>query len=212
MRPLILCLERLDRIRQILRRVGGDASLRDLWRRWEIRDWEVEQAAKLGWVELYTRKPAGRGRPSRRAKLCGEENAKLPLPRRMIPKEISHRHHAFAMRAVFQATPRGIRQYGVPGTIFAYMTIYHPKSRKAAHSSCSRLLIIGTEADLVAGKYRSNANPTAIINSLHAIESRGLPVVFAENPVQAAALVERWAWWRCRAVLNIGNELLRHHD
>lgn len=78
--------------------------------------------------------------------------------------------------------------------------------------SFARLLIVGTEAELMAGRYRSNANPKAIVNSLHAIESRGLPVVFATTPEDAAALVERWAWWRARAVLNIGNELLKCRD
>jgi len=73
----------------------------------------------------------------------------------------------------------------------------------------ARLLIVGTEHDIASHRYRSNASPKAIINSLHAIESRGLPVVFADNPAKAATLVERWAWWRCRAVLNIGNDLLR---
>ena len=73
----------------------------------------------------------------------------------------------------------------------------------------ARLLIVGTEHDIASHRYRSNASPKAIINSLHAIESRGLPVGFADTPAKAAALVERWAWWRCRAVLNIGNELIK---
>jgi len=75
----------------------------------------------------------------------------------------------------------------------------------------ARLLIVGAEADLVAGRYRSNANPKAIINSLHAIESRGLLVVFAATPEEAAALVECWAWWRARAVLQCGNEILKQN-
>lgn len=140
MKPSILCLERLERIQRVLARVGGDASMRDLWRRWEIYDWEIEQVGQLGWVKLYTRKPSGRGRPSRRVKLCGGRNAKLPLPRRMIPRLISYRHEIFAMWSVYQAVPRGIHQLGVPGVIHAYLAVYHPKSHKAAHASCSRLM------------------------------------------------------------------------
>lgn len=72
----------------------------------------------------------------------------------------------------------------------------------------SRLLIVGGEADIHARRYRSNASPKSIMHSLYAIESRGLPVVFSPTPYEAAALVERWAWWRCRAVLQTGNALL----
>ena len=71
-----------------------------------------------------------------------------------------------------------------------------------------RLLIIGSEADIAAARYRSNANPTAILHSLHSIEARGVPVVFAPDPTNAALLVERWSWWRARAVLQAGNNLL----
>ena len=72
----------------------------------------------------------------------------------------------------------------------------------------ARLLIVGTEAEIIEGQYRSNANPTAMMHSLHAIESRGLPVVFTATPAAAAAMVERWAWWRARAVLQSGNDLI----
>ena len=71
-----------------------------------------------------------------------------------------------------------------------------------------RLLIVGTEADIHSGRYRSNAKPKSILHSLYAIESRGLPVVFTPSPCEAAALIERWAWWRSRAVLQAGNRLL----
>lgn len=67
---------------------------------------------------------------------------------------------------------------------------------------------MGTEADIHARRYRSNASPKSIMHSLYAIESRGLPVVFSATPYEAAALIERWAWWRCRAVLQNGNALL----
>ena len=71
-----------------------------------------------------------------------------------------------------------------------------------------RLLVVGLEDDISSGRYRSNANPKAIMHSLYAIESRGLPVVFSPSPYEAAALIERWAWWRSRAVLQAGNRFL----
>ncbi len=75
-----------------------------------------------------------------------------------------------------------------------------------------RLLIIGSEADIATARYRSNANPTAIMHSLFAIESRGLPFVFSATAYEAAALIERWAWWRARAVLQAGNSLIQKNE
>lgn len=73
----------------------------------------------------------------------------------------------------------------------------------------ARLLIVGSEAEIRSGYFRSNANPKAIIHSLHSIEARGLPVVFAATAREAARLVERWTWWRARAVVEAANELVR---
>jgi len=76
----------------------------------------------------------------------------------------------------------------------------------------SRLLIVGTVADIHAARYRSNASPKSILHSLYGIESRGLPVVFAPDPATAAELVERWGWWRARAVLQAGNSLIQKNE
>jgi DNA excision repair protein ERCC-4 len=70
-----------------------------------------------------------------------------------------------------------------------------------------RLLIVGQESDIVARRYRSNANPTAIMHGLHAIEARGVPVVFAATPYEAAQTIERWAVWRARAILNLAGKI-----
>jgi hypothetical protein len=106
MRPLILCLERLDRIRRVLKRAGGAMSVRDLMRSFAIWPWEIKQAAELGWLRVVARRPSGGGRLCRVAELCDERNAKLPKPRRQIEQVISHRYYAFAMRSVFQCCPR----------------------------------------------------------------------------------------------------------
>ena len=91
MRPLILCRERLGRIRRVLERYGGTATMRDLWRSHTIYAWEIEQAAESGWLTITTRKPRV-GRPSRVVEFCGGGNAKFPAPRWSIEKEIGRAH------------------------------------------------------------------------------------------------------------------------
>jgi ERCC4-type nuclease len=44
--------------------------------------------------------------------------------------------------------------------------------------------------------------PKAVLSSIWAFEARyRLPVVFASSPEEAAALVERWAYWHAREAL-----------
>ncbi len=72
-----------------------------------------------------------------------------------------------------------------------------------------RLLVIGSEEEIAAGKWKhSKANPTAILHSLHAIEARGVPVVYAANSRLASSLVERWAFWRTRQILKAPCQLI----
>jgi hypothetical protein len=139
MRPLILCRERLDRIQRVLKRLGGKASMRDLWRSYAIREWEIEQAAELGWLTITIRKPRV-GRPSRIVEFRGLHNAKFPPPRWSIEKEISIRHWWFALRSVCQSVKHGMRRWGFPPTVWAYVETYHPRSRNGAHASTWRLL------------------------------------------------------------------------
>jgi len=64
-----------------------------------------------------------------------------------------------------------------------------------------RLLIIGSEADLLAGKFYGNANPKAIFASLGAFEVRySVPVVWADTPNRGGELVARWAHWFSREI------------
>ena len=59
-----------------------------------------------------------------------------------------------------------------------------------------RLLIVGTEAEIQGGCYRSNITPQAVMATLGAFEVRyDLPVVFEPTPEAAAGRVERWAHW-----------------
>lgn len=71
----------------------------------------------------------------------------------------------------------------------------------------ARLLIIGSPADLAAGNSRSQANPTAMVNSLHSIEARFLSVVWASSPAAGAELVSRWAFWFARDMLRTAEEI-----
>jgi DNA excision repair protein ERCC-4 len=73
-----------------------------------------------------------------------------------------------------------------------------------------RLLIIGSREEIMAGRFRSRISPKAVLATLGAFEVRyDLPVIFAASPREAADLVERWAWWYSREVVEIANNLLR---
>jgi DNA excision repair protein ERCC-4 len=73
-----------------------------------------------------------------------------------------------------------------------------------------RLLIIGTEEEIWAGRYRSSAKPQSIIGSLSAWEIRfTLPVVFKPTAKAAAALVERWFYYFSREQLLVAANLAR---
>ena len=139
MKPLILCYERLCRIRRVLDQLGGKASVRDLCRSYAIRDWEIKQATNLGWLTVIQRKPRT-GRPSYVVQFCDVTNAKCPPLRRFIEKEISFRHCLFAQHSVTTCVYRGMPQLGFPGISTEYIAIYKPRSRSGAFASTSRLL------------------------------------------------------------------------
>jgi DNA excision repair protein ERCC-4 len=73
-----------------------------------------------------------------------------------------------------------------------------------------RLLVVGNEDHIRAGKYLSNIKPKAVLGTLAAFEVRyDCPVVFAPDPSQAALMLERWVWWYCRELVQQANALLR---
>lgn len=136
----ILCLERLERIRLVLGKLGGAATLRDLRRSWAIHGWEVKEAERLGWVRVFNRKPQGRGRPATLAELRPIENVSFPICRRNIERGMLFRHEAFARMSVLECVSRGCRDLGMPGIVQAYRRIYRCKSLKGASVSTARLL------------------------------------------------------------------------
>lgn len=141
MRPLILCRERLLRILNLIDRYGGQMPVRTFSRNHGVFDWEIQQAAVLGWLAIAERKPAV-GRPSYWAeKLSKTQSAKLPPYRNEIPREIRFRHRLFAIYSV--TIDEGV-------TIFdlrplrkteAYLKAYPScRSRAAAAVAASRLM------------------------------------------------------------------------
>ncbi len=65
-----------------------------------------------------------------------------------------------------------------------------------------RLLIVGTEEDILQANYRSAIKPQAVIATLCAFEARyDLPVVYKATPKLAARQIESWAWWFARECL-----------
>jgi DNA excision repair protein ERCC-4 len=76
-----------------------------------------------------------------------------------------------------------------------------------------RLLIVGTEADILRGDYRSNIKPQAVIGTLRAFEVRyDIPVVFCDTAEAAANRIESWAFWFAREVVEVVNDLRRGFD
>lgn len=75
-----------------------------------------------------------------------------------------------------------------------------------------RLLVVGTLADLEEHRYRSLANPKAVVGSLFAFEARfDVPVFFSATPESAATLIERWALYFVRERLIAASETMRRY-
>ena len=73
-----------------------------------------------------------------------------------------------------------------------------------------RLLIVGPRRLIEEHHYRSAIKPLAVLHSIAAWEMRfDLPVVWANTPSDAAALVESWVWWFAREMVESANMLLR---
>ena len=140
MRQRLLCRERLTRLLAVLDREDGSCSLRDMYRSYGIREWEVEQAEEAGWVVISEHKPAV-GRPSRVAtKLSETPSAKLPPPRRVIPHELSVRHWRFAFELANIVNGRGYSGFSLSTAVRAYLIAFPAaKSRAGAAASASRL-------------------------------------------------------------------------
>ncbi len=141
MRPLLLCRERLNRLLSVLERTDGVCSVRDLFRSYGIRDWEVQQAANAGWVSICERKPPV-GRSSLVAvKLSENPSAKLPPYRYAIPNELSIRHQRFVLESISAVSNRNMFGFGIQSATDAYLRAFPTcKSRAAAAVNACRLM------------------------------------------------------------------------
>jgi DNA excision repair protein ERCC-4 len=73
-----------------------------------------------------------------------------------------------------------------------------------------RLLVVGSEAEILAGQYHSNIKPNAVLATVWAFEMRyDLPVVFVPSPGDGARRIERWAFYFAREVVAATNNLWR---
>jgi DNA excision repair protein ERCC-4 len=73
-----------------------------------------------------------------------------------------------------------------------------------------RLLIVGTEAEILKGDYRSKIKPQAVVGTLRAFEVRyDVPVVFCETVDSAAKRIESWSYWFAREMVETVNDLRR---
>jgi DNA excision repair protein ERCC-4 len=76
----------------------------------------------------------------------------------------------------------------------------------------ARLLIVGDRSEVELHQYRSRVAPKAVLSTLAAFEARYIPVVWASNAESAARLIESWAHWFAREVVNTANALLRSSE
>jgi DNA excision repair protein ERCC-4 len=73
-----------------------------------------------------------------------------------------------------------------------------------------RLLVVGSEFEILAGQYHSNIKPQAVMATLCAFEVRyDIPVVFVPSPGDGARLIERWAFFFAREAVQAVNDLWR---
>jgi DNA excision repair protein ERCC-4 len=73
-----------------------------------------------------------------------------------------------------------------------------------------RLLIVGSEEDIIAGRYHSNIKPQAVMATLGAFEARyDVPVLFCDTAEAAAQRIESWCFWFAREMVAVVNNLWR---
>jgi DNA excision repair protein ERCC-4 len=72
----------------------------------------------------------------------------------------------------------------------------------------ARLLIVGSEAEITAHRYRGNMNPKAVLHTVRAFEARYVPVVWEPSEGRAAEMVERWVYWFAREVVTAARSVV----
>jgi DNA excision repair protein ERCC-4 len=73
-----------------------------------------------------------------------------------------------------------------------------------------RLLVVGSEDDILAGRYRARVSPASVLGTLGAFEARyDIPVTWCPTPEVAARQIERWAFYFAREMVEAVNGLRR---
>jgi ERCC4-type nuclease len=73
-----------------------------------------------------------------------------------------------------------------------------------------RLLVVGSETQILEGQYHSSIAPKAVLGTLNAFEIRyDAPVVFCETAEIAGRLIERWLFYFAREMVETVNTLRR---
>jgi len=73
----------------------------------------------------------------------------------------------------------------------------------------ARLLVIGWPGQIEQGQYRGRTPPKVIMHTLHSFEAKYLPVVWARTPQEGAELVQRWAFWFARSLVEAAKVIRR---
>lgn len=151
----ILCRERLDRINAILARFPDGLSVRQFTRTFSVWNWEVQQAAGLGFVKIEARKPRT-GRPALIVSRVSDDvsetkTAKLPPFRDEMPKPIRHRLWMLAIYAnQIESNSRACLGFDLLPRYKAWMRA-SPAARSAAGARASASRVRRTR-DAIAAK------------------------------------------------------------
>ena len=71
-------------------------------------------------------------------------------------------------------------------------------------------MIVGSETDILEGRYRSNINPHCVLGTLCAYEARfDLPHVYCATPDHAARQIERSTFYFAREMVKTVNDIRR---
>jgi hypothetical protein len=73
-----------------------------------------------------------------------------------------------------------------------------------------RLVVIGSEAEILGAQYRSNISPRAVLATLYCFEVRYEPFEFCATPENAGWLIELWAIWFARELHKNLNSLIEN--
>jgi ERCC4-type nuclease len=73
-----------------------------------------------------------------------------------------------------------------------------------------RLLIVGSRAQVESADYRSGLSPLAVLSTIAAFEVRyDVAAAWGVSPEESARMVEDWAWWTAREVVEMANDIRR---